>query len=513
MDEKRKDYREAKLKRELEKYRQERPKIQQQFSDLKRDLNSVSELEWVNIPEVGDSRNKKQRSQRGDKLTPVPDSVFAHRAALASNQTYTIDPMTGLKTPFTDGTNSIIGSKSVIPGDLDLRKIGQARNTLMDLKLNQVSDSVTGQTVIDPRGYLTDLQSMIPSIGSTDIADMKKARLLLRSVRDTNKTHAPAWIASATFEEVTGKLQKARELIMEGCEMCPENEDVWLEAIRLHQTLAHVKAVAAEALKKIPHSVKLWIKTSELEKELKQKKKVIRKALEHIPNSVILWKYAVELEENHDEARILLRRAVECCPTSVELWLALAKLESNRDNARDVLNKAINKIPTDSSIWITAAKLEEAHGNKKIEKIIDRSIQSLRNVGVEINRKQWLKDAIDTEKSGSILTCRAIIKCVIEIGIDEEEREGAWIEDAENFVLQNAFECARTIHEKLIETYPNKENIWLQAAYFEKEHGTNESLINVLKQSVEHCPSEGLWLRLAKGNTFKFYFIIYLLIF
>ena len=42
MDEKRKDYREAKLKRELEKYRQERPKIQQQFSDLKRDLNSVS---------------------------------------------------------------------------------------------------------------------------------------------------------------------------------------------------------------------------------------------------------------------------------------------------------------------------------------------------------------------------------------------------------------------------------------------------------------------------------------
>ena len=35
MDEKRKDRREKRMKEELERYRQERPKIQQQFSDLK----------------------------------------------------------------------------------------------------------------------------------------------------------------------------------------------------------------------------------------------------------------------------------------------------------------------------------------------------------------------------------------------------------------------------------------------------------------------------------------------
>ena len=44
MDEKRKQYREDRFKREIEKYRQERPKIQQQFSDLKRDLTEVSVL-------------------------------------------------------------------------------------------------------------------------------------------------------------------------------------------------------------------------------------------------------------------------------------------------------------------------------------------------------------------------------------------------------------------------------------------------------------------------------------
>ena len=38
MDEKRKQYREQRFAAEIEKYRQERPKIQQQFSDLKRTL-------------------------------------------------------------------------------------------------------------------------------------------------------------------------------------------------------------------------------------------------------------------------------------------------------------------------------------------------------------------------------------------------------------------------------------------------------------------------------------------
>lgn len=73
----------------------------------------------------------------------------------------------------------------------------------MNVKLSQVSDSVTGQTVVDPKGYLTDLQSMIPTYGG-DINDIKKARLLLKSVRETNPNHPPAWIASARLEEVTG---------------------------------------------------------------------------------------------------------------------------------------------------------------------------------------------------------------------------------------------------------------------------------------------------------------------
>ena len=44
--------------------------------------------------------------------------------------------------------------------------------------------------MVDPKGYLTDLQSMLPSHGG-DINDVKKARLLLKSVRETNPKHPP----------------------------------------------------------------------------------------------------------------------------------------------------------------------------------------------------------------------------------------------------------------------------------------------------------------------------------
>lgn len=44
-----------------------------------------------------------------------------------------------------------------------MMEVGAARGTLMRMNLDQVSDSVSGQTVVDPKGYLTDLNSLTPS--------------------------------------------------------------------------------------------------------------------------------------------------------------------------------------------------------------------------------------------------------------------------------------------------------------------------------------------------------------
>lgn len=42
----------------------------------------------------------------------------------------------------------------------DLTAMGAGRNTVVQLKLDKISDSVSGQTVVDPKGYLTDLKSV-----------------------------------------------------------------------------------------------------------------------------------------------------------------------------------------------------------------------------------------------------------------------------------------------------------------------------------------------------------------
>ncbi|CAH8673989.1 unnamed protein product [Schistosoma rodhaini] len=490
MDERRREYREKRFREEIEKYRRERPKIQQQFMDLKRDLASVSDSEWNALPEVGDSRNRKQRNPRYERFTPIPDSIIAK--GLSDGQTnVSVDvieqSLGGLTTPFTSQTAQM---------DIDMKKIGEARTSLMDIKLTQVSDSVSGQTVVDPKGYLTDLQSMIPQHGG-DINDMKKARLLLKSVRETNPKHAPAWIASARLEEIAGKLQVARNLILSGCEECPKSEDIWLEAARLVPS-EQAKSVVAQAIRHLPQSVRLWVKAADLETEHKAKKVVFKKALEQVPNSVRLWKLAVELEDE-DDARLMLSLAVECCPTSVELWLALARLETY-EQARVVLNKARESIPTDRQIWFAATRLEEAQGNQNmVQKIVDRGVASLQANMVEINRDQWIKDAEECEKAKSVLTAQAIIKAIIGYGLEEQDKKHTWLSDAENCATSGAIECARAIYAVALAHFPTKKSIWLRAAYFERNHGTRETLEELLRQAVSHCPqAEVLWLMAAK---------------
>lgn len=93
------------------------------------------------------------------------------------------------------------------------------------------------------------------------------------------------------------------------CCQSPNNEDVWLEAARLH-TPQNAAALLARAVQHNPESVKLWLRAAALEDDVAKRRRVLRKALEHVPNSVRLWKAVVQLEEPA-EARVLLARAVE----------------------------------------------------------------------------------------------------------------------------------------------------------------------------------------------------------
>ena len=67
MDERRRERREKNELKQLEASLIHKPKIQQQFVDLKRDLTNISDDQWLNIPEVSEWQNRAKRNPRYDR--------------------------------------------------------------------------------------------------------------------------------------------------------------------------------------------------------------------------------------------------------------------------------------------------------------------------------------------------------------------------------------------------------------------------------------------------------------
>jgi len=452
--------------------------ISDQFADLKSKLKEVSTAEWEAIPDVGDYSLKYKQKRREEIFTPLPDNVLA--SAASASESSKVDE------------SASVGTASTLSG------LASSRGKLMSMNLDKMSDSVSGQTVIDPKGYLTSLASEKISTAA-EIGDIKKARLLLKSVRDTNPKHGPGWIAAARVEEHAGKKVIARKIIRDGCAACPDSEDVWVEGVRLQESPQASRTLVKEALLKLPHSVKLWLTATDLETGELERKKVLRKALESVPNSVKLWKAAIEMEDV-DDARIMLGRAVECCPKSVDMWLAYARLETYK-NAKAVLNNARKNLPAELAIWIAAAKLEESQNNlSTVDKVVSKAVQLLtlgRNIIVK--RSQWLTEAEACERAGAPHTCGSIVRHCIGFNVDVEDRLRVWCGDAKQAMDRGMFIAARAIYSYTLKEFSTKRSVWLQAIELEKMHGTQEELFSVLRMAVTSVPhAEILWLMFAK---------------
>lgn len=68
----------------------ERPKIAEQFANLKRDLASVTAEQWDAIPEVGDHSLKLKQKKQKESFAPLPDHLLAGSVGVTS-QLHTLD--------------------------------------------------------------------------------------------------------------------------------------------------------------------------------------------------------------------------------------------------------------------------------------------------------------------------------------------------------------------------------------------------------------------------------------
>lgn len=476
MKSRRQKQREDRIQLELKKYRDANPTVRQQFADLKTNLSTVSSDQWASIPDMGDYSVKKQKFK---KFTPAPDSLL--EKARQESAVVAAEPSTA-------GTAT------------DLASIGAGRTSVLGHKLDVASTSLSGHVNVDANGYLNQLAGVKVST-DTEIGDIKKARLLLKSVTSTNPNHAPGWIAAARLEETSGKMTTARKIILEGCRKCYQEEDVWLEAARLHTKNMGLR-VLAQAVKRLPKSVKIWLYAAALEEEPSMKKRVLRKALEIIPRSTELWKAAVELEQSTG-ARILLSRAVECAPMSVDLWLAYARLVPYK-MSKQVLARARKAVPKNATLYVTEAQLEEAqHGAfcAEIEEIMRDAVQVLSNNSDSILRKTWLEEAQNADRGGFPGTVRSIVANSIGLGVKKEDREKAWISDADEMEGKGFKEVAGAIYCHLTNIFSSREDLWMMYADFERRCEDIEKQEEVLSKAVKACPqAEVLWLMLAKDK-------------
>ena len=72
-----------------------------------------------------------------------------------------------------------------------------------------------------------------------------------------------------------------------------------------------------------------------------------------------------------------------------------------------------------------------------------------------IDREKWLHHAYDMEKSGAVQTCGAIVRSVLEIGVEPEDRRRTWVDDGEKALKEGAIETAKAIFAYTLSVFPS----------------------------------------------------------
>lgn len=476
MEERRKAIKEKEEIEKLKQKRSERPTIRQTFSDIRNDLKKMTSRDWEDIPEIKEFTNKKRKLER---YTPNTDKQLF--SSLKDNELL----------------NTINNNNQNNNSLSSIDNLSKAKNSVLSCVFDKMSDKVSGQTSVNPIGYITEMGSSLPTFTGGDVHDFRKARLLFKNLLLTNPKNASGWIASARLEELDGKLDQARSIITEAANTIFDNEDIWLEAARLHSP-PQAKIIIEKALSYIDKSEALWFSLIDFEAEQEKKKKMLRNALIHLPQSEKLWMALVNME-NETTAREILRKAVKCVPYSIDMWLALAKLE-DYDDAKKTLNKAIKLNPKSQVIWVSAGMLEEANSCNylKVEKIISKAMDILNSNGVILSKDDWLNEVIKTEKSKAPFTLKAIVHSMIAIeDLKDIQSIEALIAKAKE---EKCLISCKEIYLRLLElTDYNSIDLWMKLIQLLKEFNDKQSVENILLMAIDKCPSNELfWLLYSK---------------
>ncbi|QPG77213.1 hypothetical protein FOA43_004620 [Brettanomyces nanus] len=444
--------------------------IGNEFADAKQELASVSTDEWLSLPESGDftkkTKRRREQMQEQQRYYRNSDNITLGLRDSAGDSTY----------------------------KLDISRISIARDQVLAGQLAQANDNKVGVNQLE---YISELEKKDQDGVShgvskfvSNVGDYQRTRSMFAKLRRSEPYKAENWIASARLEVDAKKLNRARELISEGCEKCPKSEEVWLVSLEIHSDdYQACRVIVADSVRSNPRSLRLWLKAVSFETDELSKKRVLMRALEFLPKSVSLWLEIVKYENDRDMQVQMLRKATSLIPTSVELWLKLASIQLVPD-AQQTLNEARAAVNAETAyiLWLSSAKLEEkASGNEiKVTRIVEKCFQT---VGNTLKREDWLHEAIESEEEYP-LTARAVVFNSMNVGLELSDcRLQTWKEDALKASQNGHNEVARSIYMFVTSNHPDDTKTWLEYASFEKKLGNISALYVVYEMATKACPN------------------------
>ncbi|RPA91458.1 hypothetical protein L873DRAFT_1838664 [Choiromyces venosus 120613-1] len=456
MEKRQKSGRGAREKVEREEYERKNPKIQHQFASLKRGLETLTDDDFANFPDVGDliGRNRRRaRQAMRQKFYPTLDSALVNDSD-SQFQTSVQD----------EGTTTISANTAdeIMTNYGEIRKEKTKDEGTTTISANTADGIMTnfGEIRKEKTKVLTASldRSEVPHLTHPEDHTNCTAGRRYR-YHKTNPKHGPGGIAAALLEAVAGKMVQPRSLIAQ-------------EAMRLNEP-ANAKIKVADSVSHNPKSVNLWVEGMELEKELK--------ALDIIPHSVVLWKEAIKLKDDPADAKTLVARAVQ---------LAL-------------LNKARKAIPT--------IRLQGQQGNTNKVNVMKRRVQikeaeKCKEEGAvetcqaiiretprwqleDLDRKKiWIEDAEASISKVKYETARAICAFTLRVFW---VKKSIW-HAAADFVKNHGRKEPRwNVREK----GPNNEDMWLAAVKLEAENTQHATAREPLATARREDGTHRAWVK------------------
>ncbi|EMS12388.1 pre-mRNA-processing factor, putative [Entamoeba histolytica HM-3:IMSS] len=462
MEERRKKRKEIREKKEQEEYEKKHPTISQQFADIKDEIKKMSLEDWMKIPEATGRRNQKVQNEFLEgRHMPLPDTV------IVSN--YNLNQIKG----------------TIIPTQTDLIQLGNTRKKTLQLSLDGSKTSISS---VDVNGYLTEL-GQNQELTENDVTQIKQYKFLFKSMRTTKPQLAVGWIQSALIEESLGHLSAARKLIMEGTQKCPNSDEIWLQAIRLHPIEVR-SDICASAIAVLPKKPSLWLEAIELEKNIIEKRKIAHKGLEFVSNSIELWKKTIELEDGEIQKQTM-KQAVETLPQCVELWIIFAEKESY-ENSKKILNQSLKILPKEPLIWIAAARIEEikGHNPEKAIGIIKKALKYFDKENLSIEKNIWIDEGVKY-----INEAKATLKGIIEYIIDYKEKDliSFWKHIEQTYSND---EITKMIYQHAVQVQPQNDELWMELI---RVCGNDEKEIEVVFQhAIDVIDSKEIWKKFVE---------------